>query len=176
MTNSSAIATDSVISTEEHVLTPDDIDSNTNLLDLCDTSNPDRIKINDLVVIELLSRVAENGTHLKGECEKAGIKYNTVFKRMSRTPQLTQLDIRARQASLDLKVRTLNDLVDKEPDAQKARIKCDNIKWESARIYRKIYGDQITVTTDKVPLADKTDEEIEAMVRKRLNMKVVSNQ
>jgi hypothetical protein len=131
----------------------------------------------DDMVKELLARVAENGSNLKEECEKAGLKYNTIFKRMSRSEELRQLDTRARLASLDLRVRSMNELVDSEPDTHKARLKCDNIKWEAARVYRKVYGDQITVEHTQTPLAELSDDELlQRAASLAARMKTVSEQ
>ena len=51
----------------------------------------------------------------------------------------------ARQQYLISKIECMNDIVDKEVDVQKARLKCDNIKWEAQRVARSLYGDHSTL-------------------------------
>jgi len=138
-----------------------DIGQDTNLSDL---SKPGSKPIYSIAQIqEVIARVAENGTCLKYECEQAGLRYGTVWKRMNSDDALSRLDTRAREASLDLRVRELNGLVLEEKDVNKARLMCDNIKWEAARVLRKIYGEHIVVESKGTTYGDKSLDELKAM-------------
>ena len=147
-----------------------DIDQDTDLNLL---SKPDSKPIYSITQIqEVLARVAENGTCLKIECENAGLKYNAIWKRINSSEELRQLDTRARESSLDLRVQTLNELVEAEKeDPQIARLKCDNIKWEAARVYRKLYGEHVTVETKTAPFSEKSIEDLEQMTADYVAMK-----
>ncbi len=114
-------------------------------------------------VRELLTRVADNGSSLKEECVKEGLSYNAIWKRVNNSDELIQLDRRAREASIDLRVRQLNDLVQNEDDVNRARLLCDNIKWEAARVLRKIYGEHIVVESKGTTYGDKSLDELKAM-------------
>lgn len=153
--------------TNPNSLSINDIDENTDLRILSADQSMGETKpiyCNEQIE-ELLRRVGTKGTSLKKECDEAGINYNTVYWRVSHSDELTKLDTYARERSLDFRVRELNELVDKEDDPQIARLKCDNIKWEAARVLRKLYGEHVTVETKDATYGDKTTAELEEMAK-----------
>jgi hypothetical protein len=57
---------------------------------------------------------------------------------------------------LRFKVEDMERIATTEPDVQRARLLCDNIKWEAQRVARHIYGDHIVVAGDEsAPLITK---------------------
>ena len=65
-----------------------------------------------------------------------------IAERRAATDHLRAAEARARPEYLVHKVAEMNDIVRKERDPARARLLCDNIKWEAARVCRKLYGDQ----------------------------------
>lgn len=107
---------------------------------------PNAQTITDDEIIELICEISESGKSLKKACDEHGYVYRTVMNRIRSTPELTALDTRAREDYARERARSLNDVAMNEPDVQRARLLCDNIKWEAARILPKEYGDKVLNT------------------------------
>lgn len=101
--------------------------------------------ITDEQIAEVIDRVAD-GVSLKKACAEAGFEYTNIVRRIRKSDALTQLDARAREDYQRTRVDELNEVALNEPDVQRARLMCDNIKWEAARVARKIYGDKVDLT------------------------------
>lgn len=106
-------------------------------------SRPNAQTISDEQIAEVITEIGESGVSLKFACDSRGLKYQTVLNRIHANPELKELDARARQDYMRLKVAELNTIALAEPDVQRARLLCDNIKWEAARICRAEYGDRV---------------------------------
>lgn len=48
---------------------------------------------------------------------------------------------RAKDSYAHARVAQLHRIARDEPDVARARLMCDNIKWESAKVLPKVYGD-----------------------------------
>src|ERR1700761_9568208 len=92
--------------------------------------------ITDEQIAEVIERVAD-GLSLKEACSEAGFNYQNVLRRIRNSDDLSALDTRARIDFSRVQVESLNEIVRNEPDVQRARLLCDNIKWEAARVARK---------------------------------------
>ena len=104
-------------------------------------------------VILFMSR---NEVSLRSACRQMKFNYNVVFERIAASPDLRALDSAARCEYMRQKVRQMEVIARTEPDVQRARLMCDNIKWEAARIMRSEFGDHVTVAGDPVnPLITK---------------------
>jgi hypothetical protein len=99
--------------------------------------------ISDEQIIEVIEEIAESGISLKKACENKGLVYRTVLNRIRSTEELSAFDAKSRQDYMRARVRELNEIALNEPDVSRARLLCDNIKWEAARICRNEYGDKV---------------------------------
>ena len=105
---------------------------------------PNAQKISDEQIMEIIEIMATDGLHFTGACERMGWgkMRRKIAERIAATDHLRAAEARARPEYLVHKVAEINDIVNSEPDPARARLKCDNIKWEAARVCRKLYGDR----------------------------------
>jgi len=104
---------------------------------------PNAQTITDEQIIVLIEELGETGISLKAACDKHGYVYRTVMNRIRGSEELTALDARARKDYVRVRARELNEVAMNEPDVQRARLLCDNIKWEAARVLPKEFGDRM---------------------------------
>lgn len=120
--------------------------------------------ISDEQIIAVIDRVAD-GISLKKSCEDAGFEYNNVLRRIRADDNLRMLDARAREDYQRVRVDSMDEVVRTEADVNKARLMCDNIKWEAARVARKTYGDKIDLNhSGEMTLKAVPDDRIESRV------------
>jgi terminase small subunit-like protein len=106
-------------------------------------SRPNAQTISDEQIIELICEMGESGISLKKACDEHNFVYRTVMNRIRSTEELAALDARARQDYARERARSLNEIANSEPDVARARLMCDNIKWEAARVLPKEFGDRL---------------------------------
>lgn len=106
-------------------------------------SRPNAQTVTDEQIVELIGELGETGISLKAACDAHKLVYRTVMNRIRSSEELSALDARARQDYVRVRARQLNEVAEKEPDVQRARLMCDNIKWEAARVLPKEFGDRI---------------------------------
>lgn len=101
------------------------------------------VAITDQQIEEVITRIGE-GLTLKQSCKKSKFDYVNVVKRISANGELKQLHARAREEYIRTRVQDMHDIA-KNPriDPQRARVMIDVIKWESARVLPKEYGDRV---------------------------------
>ena len=97
----------------------------------------------DETVVQILERMVE-GVTLKKSCEIEGVSYSTVRDRIRAVPQLSTLHAHVRIEYQEYMVARMAEIAKHEPDVQRARLMCDNIKWEACKVAPKIYGDKVT--------------------------------
>src|SRR3990167_3980702 len=100
--------------------------------------------ISDAQIRAVIALMADEGLHFTGACEKIGLGMHrqAIRNRILADDELRDADARARSEYLVKKVAEMTDIVRKKRDPARARLLCDNIKWEAARVCRKLYGDQ----------------------------------
>ena len=92
----------------------------------------------------VLDRIAA-GESLSSICRKDWApKRCTFLKFKNKEDDRRNRYTRARVEGIEAKVDKLHDIPDLEEDWGRARLKCDNIKWEASKIAHHIYGDKIT--------------------------------
>lgn len=106
-------------------------------------TRPNAQTITDDEIIDVIGEMGETGVSLKSACDTRNLVYRTVMNRIRSSEELTALDARARQDYARERARSLNEIAANEPDVQRARLMCDNIKWEAARVLPKEYGDKV---------------------------------
>ena len=108
----------------------------------------------------IFAAMADSGVSLKTACEKAELAYSAVRKRIKDSEEITSIYAWAREDYAEYKVGSMNDIARSEADVARARLLCDNIKWEVAKVLPKVYGDKITTEhTGGVTLSVSNQEE-----------------
>ena len=106
---------------------------------------------------------------LKDACVMAGIPYSIISHTTCHDPELKAFSRIQREQYLIGRVDQLQEIAMTTPDVHRARLLCDNIKWEIARMIPSQYGDRVTLTGDSenpVILQHKISaEELERKIR-----------
>lgn len=100
------------------------------------------ITITDEQIQECFVMMSE-GMTFKQACGKKGFDYSNAITRVTKSEVLTKLHARAREEFAHTCVQQMFDIADQEEDVQRARLKCDNVKWYAARVLPKDYGDKL---------------------------------
>lgn len=103
---------------------------------------PIMLVINSESIKQALEMMAEGNT-LKHCCAELELNYMAVWKTIHADDELLELYARAREAYAHSKVQQIHDVALSEPDVQRARLICDNIKWEACKVLPKVYGDKV---------------------------------
>lgn len=107
--------------------------------------------LTDAEIVEILERMPEGFT-LKASCEKSKRGYANVVRRISESPELKKLHAQVREEYIRNRVQEMHYIA-RTYDPARARVMIDVIKWESARVLPKEFGDrvqqEITVTHNK---------------------------
>lgn len=128
--------------------------------------------IQDEQIEQAFSLMAEEGVSLKAACQAVGITYSSTRDRIYSDQRLSALHARAREGYLDSRVQEMNEIALTEPDVQRARLMCDNIKWEAARILRKKYGDRLEIDQTVRTVKSMTDEELEREIAAEIDRRI----
>lgn len=101
------------------------------------------VAITDAQIEEVIARIGE-GLTLKQSCKAAKFDYINVVKRIGASSDLKQLHARAREEYVRTRVQDMHDIAkNSKIDPARARLMIDVIKWESARVLPKEYGDRV---------------------------------
>ena len=106
-----------------------------------------RVPMTDAQILEVIELQAQGHTIVTA-CEQLKLPYAGVVARLLRNPEFAHKTREAHEKYLQLKIYALNDIAAVYPDVNRARLMCDNIKWEASRVLRKTYGDHVTVAGD----------------------------
>jgi len=90
-------------------------------------------------VLSLLS----DGIPIVQSCRDLGITRSKLYTAIDREG-LGDMHARAREEYAEAKVEEMQNIAETVEDVSRARLLCDNIKWEAARVSPKKYGDRIT--------------------------------
>lgn len=93
-------------------------------------------------VIEAIQRLA-NGAPLVNVCREMGIPRSTLYYVINNDSDLLGMLARAREEYAEARVCEMQEIAETVEDVGRARLMCDNIKWEAARMAPKKYGDKI---------------------------------
>jgi hypothetical protein len=101
--------------------------------------------IGDEELIGVIERISEGaGMSLKASCAISGFQYTNVIRRIRNNEMLRELHAQAREDRATALVSEMHEIARTEPDVQRARLMCENLRWEAARVAPKIYGDRIS--------------------------------
>lgn len=92
---------------------------------------------------EIIGRLCD-GLTLKQSCKKSKRAYSNVVRRIGEDADLKKLHAHAREEYVRSRVNDMHDIA-KNPkiDPKRARVMIDVIKWESARVLPKEFGDRV---------------------------------
>jgi hypothetical protein len=107
------------------------------------TKTPGALNISEEQIAEVIARIGE-GLTLKQSCKLAKFDYINIVKRIGASVELKQLHARAREEYVRTRVQDMHDIAkNSKIDPARARLMIDVIKWESARVLPKEYGDRV---------------------------------
>lgn len=100
-------------------------------------------ELTDTEIEEIIVRLCD-GLTLKQSCKKSKRGYANVVKRIGENPDLKKLHAHAREEYVRCRVQDMHDIA-KNPriEPKRARVMIDVIKWESARVLPKEFGDRV---------------------------------
>lgn len=94
-----------------------------------------------------------NGESLNKICmDEAMPNRDTLYSWLATKTDFSDKYARACKIRREFKFEALEDIIDKEQDVQRARLKADVIKWQLSKEEPKKYGDKVDVTSggDKI--------------------------
>lgn len=91
--------------------------------------------------------VTQGGT-LNKICRKKSMpSRNTLYRWLLEQGEFRDMYARACEIRREIKFESLEDMIDKEKDPQKARLKLDAFKWQLSKEEPRKYGDRLDLTT-----------------------------
>lgn len=96
-----------------------------------------------------------DGVPIVRSCKELGINRSDLYLAIDRE-QLSDTHARAREEYAEARVEEMRDIAETVEDVARAKLLCDNIKWESARVAPKKYGEKVQqeiTGKDGAPLA-----------------------
>lgn len=108
-----------------------------------------KVPLTDETIETVLLFMSVHEISLRSACAQCSVSYVATIQRVAQSPKLRILDSSIRTNYMREKVREMNMIATLEEDPIRARLKCDNIKWEASRIMRSEFGDHVTVAGDK---------------------------
>lgn len=109
-------------------------------------------------VLKTLRLIGEGNT-LSEACKKTKVPRPTVYHWMNQDAELQAEYRRQRELFAEVMVERLSDVAKTEPDVQRARLLCDNIKWTACKTLPRLYGDKVQVDATHT-VKDATDEQL----------------
>lgn len=97
---------------------------------------------------EMMDRAIDllaSGLTLKKTAENLGINVQTIAYHYHEDGDFFQRCSRAQMFAVEIKVDQLNEIAEAEPDVNRARLQCDNIKWTASKRHVQRYGDRLDV-------------------------------
>lgn len=102
----------------------------------------------DEQVLQAFELMAQDGDNLPDACRILDLNYNSVQTRIDAVPHLKTAYTRARENFVRNQVQRMNIIALEEPDVQRARLLCDNTRWEASKVIPKEYGEKTQHTGD----------------------------
>lgn len=93
------------------------------------------------LLIEAISMLA-SGTPIVIACKQLGIPRTTFYYAIGKDQDLLNMLARAREEYAESIVCEMREIAETVEDVSRAKLLCDNIKWEAARMAPKKYGDR----------------------------------
>lgn len=100
----------------------------------------------DVDIGKALFILGDQSVSLKAACAIVGLDYSNVRERIRGSAELTALYAQAVEEYARTKVDLMHEAALNTPDVARARLICDNYKWEAQRVCRHLYGEKIEHT------------------------------
>jgi hypothetical protein len=91
--------------------------------------------------ITIIAMLAD-GKPVVQSCREIGVVRSELYLAIDRE-QLADMLARAREEYAEARVEEMQNIAETVEDVARAKLLCDNIKWETCRIAPKRYGDKI---------------------------------
>ena len=99
--------------------------------------------ISDDRIAVIIGELSE-GLTMKQACQVHEVSYSNIMTRIGKSAELKEVHALAREDYARYQVQRMHDIArDETIDVQRARLMVDCIKWESARVLPKEYGDKL---------------------------------
>lgn len=109
-------------------------------------------------VLALLSA----GTPVVKACRDLGICRSEWYLAVDREG-LADMHARAREEYAEARVEEMQNIAETVEDVGRAKLLCDNIKWEAARVASKKYGDRTALdVSGDLSISNMSDDELNA--------------
>ena len=116
---------------------------------------------------EYIVREVATGRTAKSVAVELGFKHSLIFDTCEIDTVFRDRINRARVSGVDALVDDLQTVAENEPDVQRARLQCDNIKWIASKLQPNKYGDRIDVNvTNSIDLNQAMIEARKRMMEK----------
>lgn len=94
-------------------------------------------------IMEILDRLPD-GLTLKQSCKKSKLAYFNIVRRIGESPELKYLHAQAREEYARTRAQDIHDIAkNTRLDPATRRMMIDAIKWETARVLPKEFGDRV---------------------------------
>lgn len=111
-----------------------------------------------ITVIAMLS----DGKPIVQSCRELGINRSELYVAIDRE-QLSDMLARAREEYAEARVEEMQNIAETVEDVQRAKLLCDNIKWEACRVAPKKYGDRTAIDVDgSLNISNMSDDDLNA--------------
>ena len=94
------------------------------------------------IAITIIGMLAD-GVPVVQSCRDLGVNRSELYLALDREG-LTDMLARAREEYAEARVEEMQNIAETVEDVARAKLLCDNIKWEAARVAPKKYGDKST--------------------------------
>ena len=91
--------------------------------------------------ITIIGMLAD-GVPVVQSCRDLGVNRSELYLALDREG-LTDMLARAREEYAEARVAEMQNIAETVEDVARAKLLCDNIKWETARVAPKKYGDKV---------------------------------
>jgi len=103
----------------------------------------------DWKIRRMLRRMACGMTLVECCIEDGEASFPEVMARIEEDPELTRAFDKAMECYCHARVGAMGLIARREPNVARAKLLCDNIRWEVSKLMSQVYGDRVKVQTDK---------------------------
>lgn len=106
-------------------------------------------KVYSPLIAEQIVEMLSNGCLMVDIAKTIDVNVSTISRWRLEHIDFDTSCIRADKIAADLEVDNLDTIAREEPDVQRARLRCENIKWKVARRHASKYGDRLDVNLNQ---------------------------
>lgn len=114
------------------------------------------------LIVQAIARLA-GGTPIVAACKELGIVRSTFYHVINNDHDLLDMLARAREEYAESIVCEMREIAETVEDVSRAKLLCDNIKWEASRMAPKKYGDRTALdVSGDLNISNMSDDELNA--------------